>query len=194
MDFGNTDRSFQWFSGASRPLVGSLFRGARLDGVHLDQADISLADFTDASMVKTGMGFVLAAYTSFWDADLTGADLWQLKAYRCDFTGARLTGATLRGVSAVECQFEAADFTGATFGTADATRATDEAAAFCRRFGIAIDRTGQYANDDAHAAYTWHGACDFARSTGLPKGIGQDGSNDQATAFNREEKGESQGV
>ena len=47
--------------------------------------DISLADFTDASMIRSGMGFVLAAYTSFREADLTGADLWQLKAYRCDF-------------------------------------------------------------------------------------------------------------
>ena len=173
MDFGNADGSFLWFSGASVPLVGSLFRGARLDGVHLDQADISLADFTGASMIRAGMGFVLAAYTSFRDADLTGADLWQLKAYRCDFRGASLAGATLRGVSAVECQFEAADFTGATFGTADATRATDEAAAFSRRFGIAIDRTGQYANDDADAAHRWHGGCDFTGSTGLPNHIAE---------------------
>jgi uncharacterized protein YjbI with pentapeptide repeats len=175
MDFGNADGSFLWFSGASVPLVGSLFRGARLDGVHLDQADISLADFTDASMIRVGMGFVLAAYTSFRGADLTGVDLWQLKAYRCDFTGARLTGAALRGVSAVECRFESADFTEATFGTADATRATDAAAAFCRRFGIAIDRTGRCTNDAAHAAYTWHGPCDFTGSTGLPKGIEQMG-------------------
>jgi uncharacterized protein YjbI with pentapeptide repeats len=87
MDFGNTDGSFRWFSGHSIPLTGSLFRCARFDGVHLDRADISLADFTGASMIRAGMGFVLAAYTSFRDADLTGADLWQLKAYRCDFTG-----------------------------------------------------------------------------------------------------------
>ena len=61
MDFGNKDGSFQWFSGASRPLVGSRFREARFDGVHLDQTDISLADFTGASMIRSGMGFVLAA-------------------------------------------------------------------------------------------------------------------------------------
>ena len=173
MDLGNSDGSFQWFSGASIPLVGSLFRGARFDGVHLDQTDISLADFTGASMIRSGMGFVLAAYTSFRDADLTGADLWQLKAYRCDFTGARLTGATLRGVSAVECKFEGADFTGAISGTADATRATDAAAAFCRRFGIAIDRTGRYANDEAGAAHLWHGPCDFTGSTGLPSHLAE---------------------
>lgn len=175
MDFGNADGSFLWFSGASVPLVGSLFRGARLDGVHLDQADISLSDFTGASMIRAGMGFVLAAYTSFRDADLTGADLWQLKAYRCDFRGARLTGATLRGVSAVDCRFDDADFSGVELGRADATRATDEAAAFCRRLGIAIDRTGRYTNDDADAAYTWHGPCDFTGSTGLPEGIEQIG-------------------
>ena len=71
--------------GPFHPSRGSLFRGAGFDGVHLDQTDISLADFTDASMIRSGMGFVLAAYTSFREADLTGADLWQLKAYRCDF-------------------------------------------------------------------------------------------------------------
>ena len=167
MDFGDPNGSFLWYSGHSIPLTGSLFRGARFDGVHLDRADISLADFTGASMIRAGMRFVLAAYASFRGADLTGADLWQLKAYRCDFTGARLTGATLRGVSAVECKFEGADFTGATFGTADATRATDAAAAFCRRFGIAIDRSGRYTSDDAAAVYAWHGPCDFTGSTGL---------------------------
>ena len=175
VDFADPDGSFRWFSGHSIPLTGSLFSGARFDGVHLDQADISLADFTGASMIRVGMGFVLAAYTSFRGADLTDADLWQLKAYQCDFTGARLMGATLRGVSAVECRFERADFTEATLGTADATRATDAAAAFCRRCGIAIDRTGRYTNDDADAAYTWHGPCDFTGSTGLPEGIEQIG-------------------
>ena len=173
VDFGNADGSFEWFSGAWRPLVGSRFREARFDGVHLDQTDISLADFTGASMIRSGMGFVLAAYTSFRGADLTGADLWQLRAYRCDFTGARLTGATLRGVSAVECTFDGADFTGATFGTADATRATEAAAGFCRRFGIAIDRSGRYSNDAADAAYTWHGGCDFTGSTGMPNHIAE---------------------
>ena len=83
-------------------------------------------------------------------------------------TGARLAGATLGGVSAVECEFEGADFTGARFGTADATRATDAAAAFCRRFGIAIDRSGRYTNDEAGAAHLWGGPCDFTGSTGLP--------------------------
>ena len=122
VDFADPDGSFRWFSGHSIPLTGSLFSGARFDGVHLDQADISLADFTGASMIRVGMGFVLAAYTSFRGADLADADLWQLKAYQCDFAGARLMGATLRGVSAVECRFERADFTEATLGTADATR------------------------------------------------------------------------
>jgi len=172
-DFTGPDRGSFWFSGDAVALIGSQFRSARLDGVHFDQTDISLADFTGASMINVGMGFVLAAYTSFRDADLTGADLWQLKAYRSDFTGARLTGAILRGVSAVECQFEGADFDGATFGSADATRATSTAAAFCRRFGISIDRTGRYTNDEAARRYYWSGLCDFTGSTGLPEGIGQ---------------------
>jgi uncharacterized protein YjbI with pentapeptide repeats len=171
MNFGDPDGGFRWFSGRTIPLTGSQFRGARLDGVHLDQADISLADFTGASMVKTGMGFVLAAYTSFRDADLTNADLWQLKAYRCDFRGARLNWATLRGVSAVECRFEGADFTGVELGRADATRATEEAAAFCLRFGIAIDRTGRYTNDQAATGWNWTGPCDFTGSIGLPEDI-----------------------
>ena len=176
VDFGDPEGRFQWFSGRFRPLTGSLFRGARLDGIHLDQTDISFADFTGASMVRTGMGFVLAADTSFREADLTNADLWQLKAYRCDFRGARLTGATLRGVSAVECRFEGADFTGIELGSADATRATEEAAAFCQRFGIAIDRTGRRTNDQAAWGLHWNGPCDFTGSIGLPDdiaGIGQ---------------------
>jgi uncharacterized protein YjbI with pentapeptide repeats len=171
MDFGDPDGGFRWFSGRAIPLTGSVFRGARLDGVHLDQTDISLADFTGASMVKTGMGFALAAFTSFRDADLTNADLWQLKAYRCDFRGARLNWATLRGVSAVECRFEGADFTGVELGRADATRATEEAAAFCRRFGIAIDRTGRYTNNQAATGWNWTGPCDFTGSIGLPDWI-----------------------
>lgn len=106
-------------------------------------------------------------------ADLTGADLWQLKAYRCDFTGANLTGATLRGVSAIECPFAGADFTRAELDRANATRATAEAAEFCNRYGIAIDRTGRYANDQAARLLPWGGPCDFTGSTGLPDHVVQ---------------------
>lgn len=175
MDFGDPDGGFRWFSGRTIPLTGSQFHGARLDGVHLDQTDISLADFAGVSMVGTGMGLVLAAYTSFRDAGLTNADLWQLRAYRCDFRGACLTGATLRGVSAVECRFEGADFSGVELGRADATRAMEEAVASCLRFGIAIDRTGRRTNDQAATGLYWDGPCDFTGSIGLPDGIAEVG-------------------
>jgi len=173
VDLGDPEEGFRWFSGRTIPLTGSQFRGARLDGVHLDQTDISLADFTGASMVGTGMGFVLAAYTSFRNADLTNADLWQLKAYRCDFRGADLSGAVLQGISAIGCRFDDADFSAVELGRADATRATDEAAAFCLRFGIAIDRTGRRTNDQAAWGLYWEGPCDFTGSIGMPNHIAE---------------------
>jgi hypothetical protein len=39
--------------------------------------------------------------------------------------------------------------------------------------GMHRSASSRYTNDDAEAAYTWHGPCDFTGSTGLPSHIAE---------------------